>query len=65
MTNPHDYRMEVTGKMKVDQIKQTGAKVVATTCANCKVQLAHLIDYYQLDVRWSGIHDLVLNALVL
>jgi len=64
-TASHEYRMEVAGKVKVDQIKQTGAKVVATACANCKVQLAHLIDYYQLDVQWVGVHDLVMNALVL
>jgi Fe-S oxidoreductase len=64
-TASHDYRVEVAGKIKVDQIKETGAKVVATACANCKVQLAHLIDYYQLDVKWAGVHDLVLNALVL
>jgi Fe-S oxidoreductase len=57
--------VEVAGKIKVDQIKETGAKVVATACANCKVQLAHLIDYYNLDVKWAGVHDLVLNALVL
>lgn len=64
-TASHDYRMEVAGKLKVDQIKQSGAKVVATTCANCKVQLAHLIEYYNLDVKWAGVHDLVLNALEL
>ena len=64
-TASHKYRMEVTGEIKVDQIKQTGAKVVATACANCKVQLAHLIDYYQLEVQWAGVHDLVLNALEL
>ena len=64
-TASHDYRVEVTGRMKVDQIKQTGAKVVAAVCANCKVELSHLIDYHGLDVRWSGVHDLVLNALEL
>ncbi len=64
-TAAHDYRVEVVGKLKVDQIKQTGAKVVATTCANCKVQLAHLIEHHGLDVQWAGVHDLVLNALVL
>ncbi len=64
-TAAYDYRVEVAGKMKVDQMKQTGAKVVATACANCKVQLAHLIEYHQLDVKWAGVHDLVLNALVL
>ena len=64
-TASHDFRMEVTGKMKVDQIKKTGAKIVATSCANCKVELSHLIEQYGLDVQWSGVHDLVLRALEL
>jgi len=64
-TASHDYRMEVAGRMKVDQIRQTGAKLVATACSNCKVQLSHLIDYHQLDVQWVGVHDLVGNALEL
>lgn len=64
-TAAHDFRVEVLGKLKVDQIRQSGAKIVATTCANCKVQLGHLIDYHGLDVQWAGVHDLVMNALVL
>ena len=63
-TAAHDYRVEVVGRLKVDQIRQTGAKLVATTCANCKVQLAHLIEHYGLDVQWTGVHDLLMNALV-
>ena len=58
-------RLEETLTLKVDQIKETGAKLVATACSNCKVQLAHLIEYYELDVQWVGVHDLVGNALVL
>ncbi len=64
-TASHDFRMEVTGKMKVDQIKRTGAKIVATSCANCKVELSHLIEKYELDMQWAGVHDLVLRALEL
>jgi Fe-S oxidoreductase len=64
-TASRDYRMEVTGRKKVEQIKQTGAKLIATTCANCKVELSHLIAYHGLDAQWAGVHDLVLNALVL
>ena len=64
-TASYDYRMEVTGRMKADQIRATGAKIIATSCANCKVELSHIIDYYGLDVRWSGVHELVMNALEL
>ena len=64
-TASRDFRMQITGKMKVDQIKATGAKIVATTCANCKVEISHLLEEYGLDVQWAGVHDLVLKALVL
>jgi len=64
-TAAQDYRVEVVGQLKVDQIKQTGAKIVTTTCANCKVRLSHLIEHHGLDVQWAGVHDLVLNALML
>lgn len=60
----HDFRMEVSGKKKVEQIRATGARVVAAPCANCKKQLAELVEYYKLDVKVVGVHDLVGRALV-
>jgi Fe-S oxidoreductase len=62
-----DFRMKVAGKMKVDQIKATDAKKVVSVCSNCKAQLRELIQYYGLDkqdVAFSGLHELVANALV-
>ncbi len=59
-----DFRMNITGKYKVDQIKESGAKVVAAPCANCKKQIRELIEHYKLDVRLAGVHDLVGNAIV-
>lgn len=58
------FRMETYGKMKVEQLKQTGAKIVATICSNCKAQFRELINYYNLDMRFSGVSELVANALV-
>jgi len=60
------FRMNVAGKMKVDQIKATGAKKVVSVCSNCKAQLRELIQHYGLDkqgVTFSGLHELVANAL--
>ena len=59
----HEYRMKVAGKVKADQIRETGAQIVATPCANCKKQLRELMDYYDLPVEIVGVHDLVLRAL--
>lgn len=61
----HEFRMEVSGKTKVEQIKNSGAQIVATPCANCKKQLRELMDYYHLDVQIVGVHDLVLRAIQL
>ena len=59
----YDFRMQVAGKTKAEQIQKTGAQIVATPCANCKKQLRELVDYYKLPVQIVGVHDLVLRAI--
>lgn len=61
----YDFRMQVAGKVKADQIRASGAQIVATPCANCKKQLRELVDYYKLPVQIVGVHDLVLRAIEL
>jgi Fe-S oxidoreductase len=61
----HEFRMQVSGKVKAEQIEASGAQVVATPCANCKKQLRELVDYYKLPVQIVGVHDLVLRAIEL
>jgi len=60
----HDFRMEIGGRVKAEQLKATGAYYVIAPCANCKKQLAELIRYYNLDMQCVGLHDLVLEAIV-
>jgi Fe-S oxidoreductase len=59
----YDFRMEVGGKKKVEQLKATGAKYAVSPCANCKKQIRELIDYHKLDMEVVGIHDLVAKAI--
>jgi Fe-S oxidoreductase len=59
----YDFRMEVGGAKKVEQLQATGAKILAAPCANCKKQLRELVDYHKLDMEVVGIHDLVAKAL--
>jgi len=59
----HEFRMEVAGRTKAEQIRATGAKYVISPCANCKKQLAELIDHYELDAQCIGLHDLILKAI--
>jgi Fe-S oxidoreductase len=61
----YDFRMRVAGKTKADQIRASGAQIVATPCANCKKQLRELVDFYKLPVKVVGVHDLVLRAIQL
>jgi len=59
-----DYRMKV-GKMKLEQIRATGANYVAAPCANCKRQLMHLMEHNQTGAKVGGVFDLFMEAIVL
>jgi Fe-S oxidoreductase len=61
----YQFRMEVAGRTKADQIRETGAEILVAPCANCKKQLKELIDYYHLPCRLMGLHDLILKAIVI
>jgi len=56
---------EETGKAKVNQIKETGAAIVATGCENCHTQLNFLKDRYKTGVKVEFLTNLVANSLVL
>jgi len=58
-----DFRMEVSGKVKVSQIEETGAQLVVSPCANCKKQLRELVSHHKLPAQIVGIHDLVFRAI--
>jgi len=54
-----------SAKIKADQIRATGAKVVVTSCHNCVDGLNDLIKHYELDCEVKQLVNLVANALVL
>jgi Fe-S oxidoreductase len=64
MTRFSKRRLEV-GRIKADQIKATGAKVVATPCHNCIDQLMELNKHYKLDIEIKTITEIVADAIVL
>lgn len=57
-------RMEVA-KIKADQLKETGAKLVCTICHNCVDGLNDVIKHYKLDMKVVQVLELVANALVI
>jgi len=59
----HDFRMEIGGKVKAEQIEATGADILIAPCANCKKQLKELVTHYELPCRVMGLHDLILKAI--
>lgn len=63
MGETKQYRMNVAGKKKAEQLAQTGAEIVVAPCANCKKQLREIIAHYKLPMTVAGLHDLAFQAL--
>jgi Fe-S oxidoreductase len=53
------------GKIKAEQIRKTGARIIATPCHNCIDQLMELNNHYKLNVEIKTVSEIVANALVL
>ena len=54
-----------SAKIKADQLKATGAKIVVTSCHNCVDGLTDLIKHYKLGMEVTQLVNLVANALVI
>ena len=54
-----------SAKIKADQLKATGAKIVVTSCHNCVDGLADVIRHYELDMEVTQLVNLVADALVI
>lgn len=58
------YRMEVGGRVKAEQIRKSGCKILVAPCSNCKKQLRQLVEYWKIDCQVVGLHDLLYRAIV-
>ncbi|HUT70091.1 MAG TPA: (Fe-S)-binding protein [Desulfatiglandales bacterium] len=58
-----DFRMK-SARVKVDQVKKTDAKVLATACENCHTQLSNLNTHYKMGVDVRFLSSMVADALV-
>jgi Fe-S oxidoreductase len=54
-----------SGKIKADQLKETGASTVITSCHNCVDGLTDVIRHYKLGMQVTQLVNLVANALVI
>ena len=53
------------GKKKAEQIRATGAKIVATNCFNCMTQIRDLSKAYDLGIEVKSIVELVSESLIM
>jgi [DsrC]-trisulfide reductase subunit K len=58
-----DFRMK-SAKVKAEQVKATGAQILATACENCHSQLSDLNEHYGLEMKVEFVSNLVSEALV-
>ena len=64
MSEYRDRRVEA-GETKAKQIRETGARIVATPCHNCIDQLMELNSVYGLNVEIKTVAEIVADALIL
>ncbi len=57
-----EFRVQ-TSRVKADQLRASGAELVATACEMCLAQLKDVNDEYELDMRVALVSDLVAEAL--
>jgi len=55
-----EFRNDI-GRLKAEQIRGTGAEIVAAPCGNCRQQLQSLDEKYQLNVRIAAVSELLLE----
>ena len=58
-----DFRMK-SARVKADQVKETGATILATACENCHTQLSDLNDHYKMGMRVEFLSSIVADALL-
>ena len=58
-----DFRMK-SSRVKVDQVRRTGAKILTTACENCHTQLSNLNDHYKMEADVTFLSSMVADALV-
>ncbi|HUX09736.1 MAG TPA: (Fe-S)-binding protein [Terriglobia bacterium] len=59
------YRTTVSGSLKAEQIRRTGANYCVAPCANCKKQLRELMEDQGVECEIVGLHDLIYKAIIL
>ncbi len=51
-------------QLKVDQVNAVGAKTVAMSCSNCRLQFTDGVEHFKLDWKVTGLAQIVADALI-
>jgi Fe-S oxidoreductase len=51
-------------ELKIDQVNAVGAKTVAMSCSNCRLQFSDGITHFNLDWKATGLAQIVADALI-
>jgi Fe-S oxidoreductase len=54
-----------SGRVKAEQIKATGAKIVIAPCHNCFDQINNLSDNYELGIKVKSLKDILSEIMVI
>lgn len=52
-----------SNKIKAEQIKATGAKIVIAPCYNCHVGIHDIVKFYGIDAKVKFMWDLILQTM--
>lgn len=52
-----------TFELKIDQVNQVGAKTVAMSCSNCRLQFTDSVEHFNLDWKITGLAQMVADAM--
>ncbi|TVT55632.1 MAG: heterodisulfide reductase, partial [Sedimenticola thiotaurini] len=61
--NADELRIKVFKKKK-DQIEETGADVLVTACANCRLVIEEGLEEYKMELPVIGLSELIADHLV-
>jgi Fe-S oxidoreductase len=50
-------------ELKIDQVNKVGAKTVAMSCSNCRLQFTQGVEHFNLDWKVTGLAQMVADAL--
>ncbi len=53
-----------TFELKIDQVNAVGAKTVAMSCSNCRLQFTDSVDHFKLDWKVTGLAQMVADAML-